>query len=413
LAINRLAIDVKNFSIELLAIRIKSHESNLMSSDPASVRHELVHFGVRKRLAGLLVGVGAVGLRFRTFGTPVPKDKRILIIEPFGLGDMVSLEPLVRAATQRGYTLGLCGQRQWKALYPDGPQLRWLDAALPWSAHDQRQKYVLKDYGSAELRNGLRDLREWGTGAIGLDTRGDIRSVAVLRLAGCARVLTLENYLGSNLITMPGSADRIPFDHSLRRWQLNLKFLQALNPALSIVGIQSPRFDHLLRPKRGDRKRIGLMPIAPWPGKWWSSSHWQSLVCETKAKNIEVVGLCGPGQAELAQKQLLRSVELQECNSIESWAEALTDCDLVVSLDSGPMHLADALGIPTVALFGQGQLPLWAPSNPRSVVISHQNHADFVPCQPVNENTGSGQKFMSRITVSEVVLAIESITAKW
>jgi ADP-heptose:LPS heptosyltransferase len=67
------------------------------------------------------------------------------------------------------------------------------------------------------------------------------------------------------------------------------------------------------------------------------------------------------------------------------------------------MHLADALRVPVIALFGQGKLPLWSPSGPHSHVISHQNDPDFFLCHPIEENAEIGKKFMNRIEVAEVV----------
>ena len=62
-----------------------------------------------------------------------------------------------------------------------------------------------------------------------------------------------------------------------------------------------------------------------------------------------------------------------------------------------------------IALFGQGKLPLWAPSGPNSVVIAHQDDPDFYVCHPIDENAHLGQKFMNRITVEEVLAAAERI----
>jgi heptosyltransferase III len=384
-----------------------------MPVSPAPIRPELLRFGSRKRVGGFAFGIAVLGLRFANLLKSRATDKRLLILEPFGLGDMVSLEPLVRTAGRCGYMIGLCGKPEWRSLYPEDATLKWLDADLPWATHDESNKYLLKHYTSTKLRMCLRELRNWGTGAIGIDTRGDIRSVAVLHLAGCKRVLALENYLGSNLLVTPGSAERIDFDHRLRRWEMNLRFLHVLNPSLNLTEIARPRFKHLMTEKRTKQKRVGILPVAPWRGKWWNWENWQSLIAAVQARNMEVVGLCGPGQRKLAEAQLLGSVPVQESTSMEAWGDGLCQCDVVVSLDSGPMHLADALGIPTVALFGQGQLPLWAPSGPRSVVIAHQSDADFVSCQPVNENIASGQKFMGRITVAEVTHAIKSISGEW
>jgi len=84
----------------------------------------------------------------------------------------------------------------------------------------------------------------------------------------------------------------------------------------------------------------------------------------------------------------------------------------VVSLDSGPMHLADSLGIPVIGLFGPGKLPLWVPSGKLSVVIHHQDKAESVPCHQVDTSIEIGLKAMDLINVEEVLDAVVEINAK-
>jgi len=329
--------------------------------------------------------------------------KRVMILEPFGLGDIISFEPLIRELKKRGYEIVLSGRSSWKALYPQDEQLKWIDAVLPWSSVSEEKKYRLKDYRSPEFREYIGRLRSEAKGAIGLDTRGDIRSVVVLQMARCRQVFALENYLGSNLTITPGAAKRVKFEHELHRWQLNLRFLEVLEPGFDAGKVSGPFFGHLAKRTQEKQKKIGLIPVAPWAGKLWEPKKWKSLIEELKAQGREVIGLCGPGQTQLAKQQLNSEVPVKECGSIESWAEELNQCGAVVSLDTGPMHLADALGIPTIALFGQGKLPLWAPSDPKSCVIWHRSEADFVLCQPIDENTEKALKSMRRIETGEVL----------
>src|SRR5689334_16110050 len=155
-----------------------------MRPEPAAIRRDLIHIGVKKRFVGHLLGLAAVALRLKKLFKTNRNAEKVLIIEPFGLGDMISLEPLVRALKQRGYKVGLCGRKAWRPLYPEDGQLQWIDADLPWCTHNEREKYAVRDYTSAQFRTFLRTLKDWGDGTIGLDTRGDIRSVGLLRLAG-------------------------------------------------------------------------------------------------------------------------------------------------------------------------------------------------------------------------------------
>lgn len=75
----------------------------------------------------------------------------------------------------------------------------------------------------------------------------------------------------------------------------------------------------------------------------------------------------------------------------------------VVATDSGPMHMADALGVPLVALFGaKNPMPLWLPLTPDAKVITHG-----VPCAGCLRNICDRDNLcMSLITEDEVLSAL-------
>ena len=48
----------------------------------------------------------------------------------------------------------------------------------------------------------------------------------------------------------------------------------------------------------------------------------------------------------------------------------MTQCDVIVCNDSGPMHIADALGVPVVAIFEVGNPKWFGPSGTRATVVA-------------------------------------------
>lgn len=59
--------------------------------------------------------------------------------------------------------------------------------------------------------------------------------------------------------------------------------------------------------------------------------------------------------------------------------EAVSQCDLIITNDSGPMHIAAALGLPQIAIFGSTHPRLgFAPLNPKAIVLSA--NTDCQPC---------------------------------
>jgi ADP-heptose:LPS heptosyltransferase len=278
---------------------------------------------------------------------------------------------------------------------------------LPWATHEEKAKYRLSAYFAPEFRQFLRRFRSAARGGIGVDTRGDIRGVIALYLAGCPRVASLSHYLGSDVAVPAFAARVIPFDADCRRWEMNARFLEMLDAGGVAGRIAPPSFPHLAGSARAGQV-AGLVAVAPWTGKLWVPERWSELIAALREVGFEAVSFCGPGQETLAREQT-GGVPTTFCRSIEDWARTLSRCRLVVTLDTGPMHLADALGVPVIALFGTGLLPLWAPSSGQSVVISHQDAPDFAVCQPVEENTGLGRKFMGRISSGEVIEAARAV----
>ncbi len=82
--------------------------------------------------------------------------------------------------------------------------------------------------------------------------------------------------------------------------------------------------------------------------------------------------------------------------------ERLAGCDLLLTNDTGTMHLAAALGVPTVAIFGSTEPRLTAPLGPRHTLIRHQ-----VECSPCFlRDCPIDFRCMDAVKVDEVVAAI-------
>ncbi len=380
---------------------------------PVLTQRQLIRVGPGKRIISSILGWVAtvLNLRRRLRGRfkPVQDTSAVLILEPYGMGDVISLEPLIRRLREQKVEIRLAAKAAWRPLYPPSIVSEWLDAGIPWTSYNSRTKYQWSSYWHASFRTCFRELRRLGSGIVGIDPRGDIRSVLLLRLAGCREVFSLESYLGADVRIPSSAATTVPFREDSKRWELNLQFLKLMRISSSPQSLP-PRFDHFQTTARtGSARRIGLLPVAPWAGKLWSRERWGELIAHLLSDHWEVRGLGGPQQSSATSHELGGKVPVEECSTIETWAEKLGSLDCLVTVDSGPMHLADALGVPVVALFGQGKLPLWAPSGPRSRVVSHQTDPDFYPCHPIERNAPIGRMFMDRIEVAEVLYAVREV----
>lgn len=371
-----------------------------------------VRIGSRRKVLALVLGLVAAALRLVAAALSAvlrrgPASRVVLVLEPFGMGDIISFEPMVRSLQEQGYDVRICAKPEWRVLYPQVPC--WIAARLPWSGYGSSRKYRLAAYFSRDFRECLGRLRQAARGSTGVDTRGDMRSVILLYLAGCRRVVTLSNYVGYDLRNLSAAAEQVEFSPGLRRWEVNLLFLPKLGARLDSHTAPPAflRWETLWL--RSHERRLGLVAVAPWRGKMWGAKKWAEFASIASAAGWALTGLCGPGQSAVAREELGPSVPLVECLSVEDWVRQLQRFAAIVTLDSGPMHLADALGVPLVALFGGGPLPLWAPSGTRCRVLSPQADPDFFVCHPVDSCTEAGRRFMSRIDAREVLAAVEGI----
>ena len=95
--------------------------------------------------------------------------------------------------------------------------------------------------------------------------------------------------------------------------------------------------------------------------------------------------------------------------SLRELISVISECDVFLSNDSGPMHVAYAVGTPLVALFGSTDPGLTGPAGEGSMVIQHP-----LSCSPCFERTckESDMRCMYAITSDEVFLAIKKMLPK-
>jgi heptosyltransferase-1 len=97
---------------------------------------------------------------------------------------------------------------------------------------------------------------------------------------------------------------------------------------------------------------VVLMPGAGWGAKRWPAERYARVAGELVGRGAEVVVNVGPGEAGLAEAICRPSgARALEC-SLSRLIELLRGARLAIGGDTGPLHLAAALGVPVVAIFG-------------------------------------------------------------
>jgi heptosyltransferase-2 len=132
---------------------------------------------------------------------------------------------------------------------------------------------------------------------------------------------------------------------------------------------------------------VALCPGAVGPGKRWPIGHYAELARGLAANNIAIWVLGAPNERPLADEiAAAGGARVRDLTGpgLRDSILALTAADAVVANDSGLMHVAAALGTPTIALFGPSSPRLWAPLNPLAAVLEPPDERPCPRCGKSN-----------------------------
>ncbi|MBW6485769.1 MAG: lipopolysaccharide heptosyltransferase II [Syntrophobacterales bacterium] len=152
-------------------------------------------------------------------------------------------------------------------------------------------------------------------------------------------------------------------------------------------------------------KLIGISPGAAYgPAKRWFPDRFaavaDSLNEEFKAQAIVFGSKADqPSAAEVQKSAHHQLIDVAGKTNLQEAIALIARCDIFLSNDSGLMHVAGALGIPTVAIFGSTNPATTSPAGAKSVVIHHD-----VPCSPcLKPVCPTDFGCMKLITIAEVL----------
>ncbi len=148
----------------------------------------------------------------------------------------------------------------------------------------------------------------------------------------------------------------------------------ALKPRIFLTGQEMAMADELLS-HLGLHHPIAIHPYATHPAKTPRPDVWRNLirVLEARGEQTLILGRNDQPLCPQAAHDLTNSTDLRATSAL------LSRCRALITGDSGPMHLATAVGTPVVALFGPTSKE-WGfyPSGPRDIV--HQIPCAQAPC---------------------------------
>jgi heptosyltransferase-1 len=323
---------------------------------------------------------------------------RVLIVRLGSLGDLVHALPAVAAV-----------RRVW----PDA-QIDWLVEP----AHADLLRLVPALSNVIVLKS--KTIRGWwATRAqlraarydIAIDLQGLVKSAALARLSGATRVVGFDTgalreaaarWFYTEQVGVGEGRHVIDKNLALTTVVVGEKDTRRLFP-LAVAA--SPALDVLRA--MGINDFALLNPGAAWPNKRWPAASFAAVARWLRATHgWTPVVLWGPGEESLADAIVAAS----EGAAVRAPATSLNDllalagaAKLVVSGDTGPLHLACAMGAPVVAMFGPTTERRNGPWDDQDVSISRY---DQCACHYQRVCHQSDTWCLATITVDEVIAAI-------
>lgn len=139
---------------------------------------------------------------------------------------------------------------------------------------------------------------------------------------------------------------------------------------------------------------VAIHPGAGGPEKCWPLPSFLKLARELHARGAGVFVLCGPVERHVVDT-LRPHVPSLIPGDLRSLAGLLRHADLLVGNDSGPGHIAAAVGTPTLTLFGPTDPETWAPRHPLARILKAPG--DRLPALSVESVLGAALEQLSSV----------------
>ena len=245
-----------------------------------------------------------------------------------------------------------------------------------------------------------------------LDFQGLMKSAMLARASGAQRVAGFSIWHLREKTARPlYSETDDPGDGAEHVIQKNLRLLRVVGVESTyvefpIARVDSPAADSV-KSRVGARPFALLNPCAAWPNKRWPASRFGEVAVFLRdVRAMQSVVLWGPGEEAVANEVVQAAsgaAIMAPPTDVRDLLELARMASLMVSGDTGPLHLAAAVGAPTVAIMGPTSPQRNGPWSPDDVVVSR---FEACGCQ-YDRRCHQPAWCLETVSVAEVTAAIQ------
>lgn len=343
----------------------------------------------------------------------------ILIVKMSAIGDVIHTLPALNAIRQH---------------YPEA-RITWL---VEEAAYDLVEGHEALDRVLVSKRKRwLKDLRGPGCFKVVKEAYNFLKG---LRDTRYDLILDFQALLKSGiLIALASGKRKIGFDKGMEHMEYSYLFLNERIPAvdmehhalvrsmmlLNALGIETHEIEYKLPVSDRDRNRVddllerhrlkmgrklvAVNPMAKWETKLWPENKFAQLADRLIEQIDARIIFTGSPKDRLVIDEIIstmqgRAVNLAGETTLKMLAALYTKTDIVVSTDTGPMHMAAAIGTPVVALFGPT-----APWRTGPYGSGHQIVRAELECAPCFKRRCDTCDCMLKISVDRVLDAVKHV----
>ncbi|HYQ48182.1 MAG TPA: lipopolysaccharide heptosyltransferase I [Thermodesulfovibrionales bacterium] len=335
-----------------------------------------------------------------------PVVKKILIVKPSSLGDVVHSLPFLNAVHE---------------CFPDA-EVHWviakgLEGLLDGHPMITRLIVINKDLWKKISRAG--------------DTVRELRQLyRDLRREHYDLVADLQGLLRSGLITMATHATvRVGFSEAREGSRLfyTMKVkggrgIHAVDRYMKMaaeIGCPADRIAFPFPPKSSENGRIKtlldglgpyavIVPGARWKTKIWPAENFGRVAAGLRVRSVVIGSSSDRGIADrVVVSSRGRAISLAGETDLPELIALMRTASLVITNDSGPMHIGAALNVPVVAVFGPTSPVQTGPYGKDHIILQANE-----PCSPCFKRECADMKCMTNITPEKVLEKTEAILRK-
>jgi predicted lipopolysaccharide heptosyltransferase III len=339
---------------------------------------------------------------------------RILLIQLGDIGDVVLTTPTIKALKENhpsGEIFVLLRSHAGELL--EG--CPWVDGVI--CVNKEKRKFTENIAYQKNFLLGLRrkrfelaiDLRAGTRGAIASFLSG--ARLRVGRYRGDKRLW--RNRLFTHLIRPENELRQYSALHSLNilaPFELRIK---NTSPELIVTEEKERSAANILRKEKvlPDKLLIALHPFSRWRYKEWPIRNYIRLINHMGIRykvSILITGSIDERDrvSDIAKSSKIDVHNLAGKTSLGELAAILKKCRLLIGIDSAPIHIAAAVGTPTITIFGPSSPINWAPQGKHHYVI--YKDLPCVPCRQKGCNNSEVSRCLDELSVEEVIPVVDT-----